>query len=89
MFIRGKGLSEADLPSLPQMSLPKPPATTSSSVKAKIVALGKANTIFQTSRAFAFAMDVTNARIDGDLDIFAARVYAYDNVFCLDSWVLR
>lgn len=82
-IIRGKGHSKADLPSSP---LRKCPAR---SVKAKIVALGKTNTIFQTSKAFAFAMDVANARIKGDLEIFAARVYAYNNIFCLDSWFLR
>lgn len=78
-IIRRKGHSEVDLPSLPRAS----------SVKAKIVALGKTNTVFRTSNAFAFAMDVTNARIEGDLNIFAARVFAYNNIFCLDSWFLR
>ena len=45
--------------------------------------------MFLASPAFVFAMDVAHAGRKGDLDIFAARVYAYDNICRLDSWFLR
>eukprot|EP00903_Cladosiphon_okamuranus_P017757 g16345.t1 len=66
--------------------LPRP---TINIVKAKIVALGKASTVFQGSRAYMFAMDMASAGKDGDVDFFASRLYAYNNVFRLDAWYLR
>lgn len=66
-----------------------PPRPTINSVKATIVALGKASSVFQGSRAYMFATDMVSAEKDGDVDFFASRLYAYDNVCRLDAWYLR
>ncbi|CAN0150588.1 unnamed protein product [Scytosiphon promiscuus] len=73
----------------------KPGAATSSpqptinSVKATIVSLGKACSVFQGSRAYMFASDIALAEKEGDLHLFAARLYAYNNVCRLNAWYLR
>jgi len=54
-----------------------------------IVALGKASSAFQGSRAYMFATDMALAGKDGDVEFFAARLYAYNNVCRLDAWYLR
>lgn len=59
------------------------------SVKATIVALGKASSFFQGSMAYIFATDVVLAEKEGDVDFFAARLYAYNNVCRLSAWYLR
>lgn len=66
--------------------LPRP---TIDSVRATIVSLGKASSAVKGSREYAFASDVARAGKDGDLDLFAARVYAYNNVCRLGVWHLR
>lgn len=65
------------------------PRPTLNSVKATIVALGKASSVFQGSRAYMFATDMVLAAKEGDVDFFAARLYAYNNVCRLDAWYLR
>lgn len=65
------------------------PRPTLNSVKASLVSLGKASVMFQTSRVYSFASDMVLAGREGDLNLFAARVYAYDNVCRLDAWCLR
>ncbi|CAM9280978.1 unnamed protein product, partial [Hapterophycus canaliculatus] len=67
-------------------SLPRP---TINSVKATILSLGKACSVFQGSRAYMFASDVALAEKEGDIDFFAARLYAYNNVCRLDAWYMR
>lgn len=66
-----------------------PSHPTLNSVKSTIVALGKASSVFQGSRAYMFATDMASAEKDGDADFFASRLYAYNNVFHLDAWNLR
>lgn len=66
-----------------------PPRPTINSVKATIVALGKASSVFQGSRAYVFATDMASAEKEGDVDLFASRLYAYNNVCRLDAWYLR
>lgn len=65
------------------------PRPTINAVKATIVALGKASSVFQGSRAYMFATDMVFAEKEGDVDFFAARLYAYNNVCLLDAWYLR
>lgn len=65
------------------------PRPTINSVKATIVALGKASSVFQGSRAYMFATDMAFAEKEGDVDFFASRLYAYNNVCRLDTWYLR
>jgi len=69
-----------------EMPWPRP---TINSVKATIVALGKDSSVFQGSRAYMFATDMALAGKDGDVEFFAARLYAYNNVCRLDAWYLR
>ncbi|CAN0394108.1 unnamed protein product [Pylaiella littoralis] len=70
----------------PEASTPQP---TINSVKATIVALGKASPVFQGSRAYMFATDMVSSEKEGDVDFFASRLYAYNNVCRLDAWYLR
>ncbi|CAM9176613.1 unnamed protein product, partial [Ectocarpus fasciculatus] len=70
----------------PEAPSPRP---TLNSVKATIVALGKASSFFQGSMAYIFATDVVLAEKEGDVDFFAARLYAYNNVCRLSAWYLR
>ncbi|CAM9812108.1 unnamed protein product, partial [Ectocarpus sp. 12 AP-2014] len=65
------------------------PRPTLNSVKATIVALGKASSHFQGSIAYIFATDVALAEKEGDVEFFAARLYAYNNVYHLSAWYLR
>lgn len=65
------------------------PQPATGSVRAMLVSLGKFSSIFRGSRAYLFASDMVQAGKDGDVHLFAARVYAYDNVCRLDAWYLR
>ena len=62
---------------------------TLNSVKATILCFGKINSVFQGSRAYLFALDMVLVAEEGDFELFAARVYAYNNVCRLDAWYLR
>lgn len=72
----------------PEAEAPSPRPTINS-VNATIVALGKASSVFQGSRAYMFATDVVSAEKEGNVEFFAARLYAYNNVCRLDAWYLR
>lgn len=54
-----------------------------------VMTLGKDSSVFKGSRAYLFASDIAHAGKEGDLDLFAARLYSYNNVCCLDAWYLR
>lgn len=69
--------------------LPPRPRPTPRSIKLKLSSLGKDSSIFQGSRECAFGSDLALAAREGDLELFATSVYAYDNVCRLDSWCLR
>lgn len=45
--------------------------------------------MFQGSRAYLFALDMVLVGEEGDFELFAARVYGYNNVCRLDAWYLR
>lgn len=36
-----------------------------------------------------FATDMVSSEKEGDVDFFASRLYAYNNVCRLDAWYLR
>ena len=62
---------------------------TLNSVKATVLSFAKINSVFQGSRAYLFALDMLLVGEEGDFELFAARVYAYNNVCRLDAWYLR
>lgn len=45
--------------------------------------------MFKGSRECAFGSDVARAAKEGDMELFATSVYAYDNVCRLDAGCLR
>eukprot|EP00904_Undaria_pinnatifida_P009336 jgi/Undpi1/5532/HiC_scaffold_2.g00809.m1 len=88
-------LCASQMPEITPTPRPKPGVDPSlsrptlNSVKAKILSFGKINSVFQGSRAYLFAVDMVLVGEEGDYDLFAARVYAYNNVCRLDAWYLR